>query len=63
VQYAIPRAGGEARHAKGDERREGESSVFRRLTSISFLVVIAGRTCLGDSNKRTQYPHPLPQFT
>ena len=31
MQYAIPRAGGEARHAKGDERREGESSVFRRI--------------------------------
>jgi hypothetical protein len=34
VQYAIPRAGGEARHAKGDERREGESSVFRRIKII-----------------------------
>ena len=31
VQYAIPRAGGEARHAKGDKWREGDSSsIFRR---------------------------------
>ena len=42
VQYAIPRAGGEARHAKGDERREGESSVFRRIKS-NFFHLLAHR--------------------
>ena len=37
--YAIPGQGGEARRAKGDKRREGESSVFRRIKRNFFSVL------------------------